>query len=59
MLQEQVASDRLPKIEERVPRDAKVAELPTVGSPGGELLEMFSYVDLRFNVGLGDEIFQR
>jgi peptide/nickel transport system substrate-binding protein len=37
MLQEQVASDRLPKIEERVPRDAKVAELPTVGSPGGEL----------------------
>ena len=37
MLQEQVASDRLPKIEERVPRDVKVAKLATVGSPGGEL----------------------
>jgi len=37
MLQEQVASDRLPKVEERVPRDVKVAELPMVGSPGGEL----------------------
>jgi len=37
MFQEQVASDRLPKVEERVPRDVKVAALPMVGSPGGEL----------------------
>src|ERR1700730_7038104 len=37
MLQEQVASERWPKVEERVPRDVKVAELPMAGRPGGEL----------------------
>jgi peptide/nickel transport system substrate-binding protein len=37
VFQEEVASGRLPKAEERVPRDLKVAVLPTVGSPGGEL----------------------
>jgi peptide/nickel transport system substrate-binding protein len=37
MFEEQVASERLPKVEERIPRDVKVAVLPMVGSPGGEL----------------------
>ena len=37
MFQEPVASERLPKVEERIPRDVKVAMLPVVGSPGGEL----------------------
>ena len=37
VLQEEVASGRLPKAEERIPRDLKVSALPTVGSPGGEL----------------------
>jgi len=37
VFQEEVASGRLPKAEERVPRDLKVAVLPTVGTPGGEL----------------------
>ncbi len=37
MFEEQVASARLPKVEERIPRDAKVAALPVVGAPGGEL----------------------
>ena len=27
------------------------------GSPDGELMEVYSYVNLRFNVGLGDEAF--
>ncbi|GIW80215.1 MAG: hypothetical protein KatS3mg105_2022 [Gemmatales bacterium] len=29
------------------------------GTPGGELLETYSYVDLQFNVGLRDDIFRR
>ena len=29
--EEQVAGERLPKVEERIPRDMSVAELPTVG----------------------------
>jgi hypothetical protein len=29
------------------------------GSPDGDLREMFSYVDLRFNVGLSDADFNR
>jgi peptide/nickel transport system substrate-binding protein len=37
MFQEQVASEQLPKVEERIPRDVKVAALPMAGSPGGEL----------------------
>ncbi len=37
MFQAQVASERLPKVEERIPQDVKVAVLPMVGSPGGEL----------------------
>jgi hypothetical protein len=31
----------------------------TGGDPGGDLLESYSYLDLRCNVGLGDEIFNR
>ena len=27
------------------------------GSPDGELLEVYSYINLRFNTGLGDEAF--
>src|SRR5207249_11816281 len=37
MFLEEVAGGRLPKIEERVPLDVKVAVLQTLGSPGGEL----------------------
>jgi hypothetical protein len=29
------------------------------GTPGGELLEVFSYVDMRFNVGLDDRMFNK
>ena len=29
------------------------------GPPEGELLEMFSYIDLRFNVGLTDQEFSK
>jgi peptide/nickel transport system substrate-binding protein len=34
---EDVAEQKLPKIEERVPQEPAVAELETIGSPGGEL----------------------
>jgi peptide/nickel transport system substrate-binding protein len=37
VFQEDVASGRLPKIEERVPNDPEVAEFETTGMPGGEL----------------------
>src|SRR6516165_9981784 len=37
VFQEDVASGRLPKIEDRVPNDPEVAELETIGTPGGEL----------------------
>ena len=37
VFQEEVANGRLPKAEERVPRDLKVVVMRTVGSPGGEL----------------------
>jgi peptide/nickel transport system substrate-binding protein len=34
---EDVTSQKLPKIEERVPQEPAVAELDTIGTPGGEL----------------------
>ena len=37
VFQEDVASGRLPKIEDRVPNDPEVAEFETTGMPGGEL----------------------
>ncbi|MBV9685599.1 MAG: ABC transporter substrate-binding protein [Alphaproteobacteria bacterium] len=36
-LKDDVASGKLPKIEMRVPEDPAVAELATIGTPGGEL----------------------
>jgi hypothetical protein len=29
------------------------------GTPGGDLLEVFSYIDMRFNVGLDDRVFNK
>src|SRR5262252_6953383 len=37
MFQDEVSGGQLPRIEERVPRELRVAELATVGGPGGEL----------------------
>jgi peptide/nickel transport system substrate-binding protein len=36
-LRDDVASGKLPKVEQRVPEDPAVAELETIGTPGGEL----------------------
>jgi peptide/nickel transport system substrate-binding protein len=36
-LKEEVASGKLPRVEERVPKEPAVAELETIGTPGGEL----------------------
>src|SRR5262249_11806727 len=54
MFQEEVVGGQLPKIEERVPRELRVAELATVGSPGGELrMLMAGAKDTRMVVGSG------
>jgi hypothetical protein len=46
--------------ETRLPIRAEAYDWPRVGGPPeGDLLEVYSYVDLRFNVGLADEMFNR
>ena len=41
-LQDDVTSGKLPKIEERVPIEPSVADLQTIGTPGGELRMLMS-----------------
>jgi hypothetical protein len=44
--------------ETRLPIRVEVYDWPRQGgSPDGELIEVYSYVEMRFNVGLGDEAF--
>jgi hypothetical protein len=46
--------------ETRLPIRAEAYDWPRAGGPPeGDLLEVYSYVDLRFNVGVGEETFNR
>jgi hypothetical protein len=46
--------------ETRLPIRFEAYDWPRQGrAPEGELMECYSYVNLRFNVGLGDELFRR
>ena len=41
-LAEDVVAGKLPKVEDRVPAEPDVADLPTIGNPGGELRMLMS-----------------
>jgi hypothetical protein len=43
--------------ETKLPIRTETYDWPRAGVPGGDLLESFSYIDLRFNVGLTDAAF--
>jgi hypothetical protein len=46
--------------ETKLPMRAETYDWPRPGSnPAGDLLEAYSYIDLRFNIGLTDAMFQR
>jgi hypothetical protein len=45
--------------ETKLPIRMENYDWPTTGSPQGDLLEMFCYIDLRFNTGLKDGHFSR
>src|SRR5438132_13211136 len=50
-----VADGKLPKVEQRVPEEPAVAELETIGTPGGEMqMLMGGLKDTRMMVGNGN-----